>query len=381
MGDPEISVRWLAMLINDLEKRTGQVAVRQRAGARFDTAKGIVLDLAESEPEPGDEADPGEAEDRSRSSSRCSSRSSRSHSTRRHSSTASSQAGARSEADLRTAEPAPTAQTSQSQSSHEDDVSVCTHHNSSWENFYETLKVSLRDCQACNNWSTNPHNLADVLKSIGSQIQKLNSGPPEETEAWQNERLEEVVFCISSYRREQQLKKALPLNLACLAPYRQQVRVVVVTFGPDVGLQEWLRSNLEWAVEEGLLQLASGGDASGTAPPAHVGSWSHRPGMLFGAWHASVAKNTSHLVALQTCKKDLSKTLLINLDNDNLVGNSYLSASVEAALSCKRNWHGGACPAVSCGTGSLTGRLAYWALDFCALYGYDQEPGICPSGH
>ena len=190
-----------------------------------------------------------------------------------------------------------------------------------------------------------------------------------------------MVFCISSYKREAQLKRALPLNLACLAPYRQRVRVVVVTFGPDVELQEWLRSNLEWALEEGLLQLASGGDASGTAPPAHVGSWRHRSGMFFEAWHASIAKNTSHLVALLTCQKDLSKTLLINLDNDNLVGNSYLGAAVEAALSCKRNWHGGACPAVSCGTGSLTGRLAYWALDFCALFGYDQEPGICPSGH
>ena len=54
----------------------------------------------------------------------------------------------------------------------EDDASVCTHHNSSWENFYETMHASLKDSQACANWSTNLHNLADVLKSIGAQIQK-----------------------------------------------------------------------------------------------------------------------------------------------------------------------------------------------------------------
>jgi len=28
----------------------------------------------------------------------------------------------------------------------------------------------------------------------------------------------------------------------------------------------------------------------------------------------------------------------------------------------------------------LTGRLAYWALDFAALGGYDQEEGGWPSG-
>ena len=63
-----------------------------------------------------------------------------------------------------------------------------------------------------------------------------------------------------------------------------------------------------------------------------------------------------------------------------LVGDSYLAAVVQAALSCKQSWHGGACPAVTCGTGSLTGRLAYWALDFVALGGYDQEQGIYPLG-
>jgi hypothetical protein len=84
-----------------------------------------------------------------------------------------------------------------------------------------------------------------------------------------------MVLRISSYKREEQLKKTLPLNLACLAPYKRRVRVVVVTFGPDVGLREWLRSK-EWAVEEGLLQLASGGNASGAAQPAHIGSWSHK---------------------------------------------------------------------------------------------------------
>ena len=153
-----------------------------------------------------------------------------------------------------------------------------------------------------------------------------------------------------------------------------------MTFGPDQELHQWLRHHLQWALDEGLLKLASGGEASTTAMPAELGSWRQRNGKLFESWHASVAKNTSHLVAMTGTNKDLSKTLLINLDNDNLLGNSYLAAVVQAALSCKQSWHGGACPAVTCGTGSLTGRLAYWALDFVALGGYDQEQGIYPSG-
>ena len=168
--------------------------------------------------------------------------------------------------------------------------------------------------------------------------------------------------------------------MICLAARRRFVKVVVVTFGPDQELQRWLRRHLQWALDEGLLKLASGGEASGTASPAELGSWSHRNGRLFESWHASVAKNTSHLVAMTGTNKDLSKTLLINLDNDNLLGNSYLGAVVQTAINCKKTWHGRACPAVCCGTGSLTGRLAYWALDFAAIGGYDQEPGIQPSG-
>jgi hypothetical protein len=120
MGDPEISIGWLARLIDDLEERTGEVAARQRAGARFDAAKGLVLDPAEGEAEPGDEAEGDRTEDRGRSSSRSSrSRSSRSRSCCSRSSSsssrsiASSQARTRSEADLRTVEPAATAQSSQ----------------------------------------------------------------------------------------------------------------------------------------------------------------------------------------------------------------------------------------------------------------------------
>jgi hypothetical protein len=261
-----------------------------------------------------------------------------------------------------------------------DDVSGETDVPNSWERFYEAAKDALLNCRSCLWWKTNPSNLVDTLHSIGGAVERMAYGPPEENSLCNQAELEQVIFCVTSFKREEQLKKALPLNLICLAPYRRFVKIALVTFGPDQELHRWLRHHLQWAVDEGLLKLASGGEASSTALPAELGCWRQRNGKLFESWHASVAKNTSHLVAMTGTNKDLSKTLLINLDNDNLVGNSYLAAVVQAALSCKQSWHGGACPAVTCGTGSLTGRLAYWALDFIALGGYDQERGIYPSG-
>jgi hypothetical protein len=261
----------------------------------------------------------------------------------------------------------------------EDNISIASHRNSSWDNFYETAQAALLETRACAHWRTNPYNLADVLKSIDLQIQKLQSGPPELVNAWESSTLEEVTFCVCSFKREEQLKKALPLNLACLAPYRHQVRVVVVTFGPDEALQQWLQNELAWAVEVNLLKLASGGDASRTVPPA--GHWEvPRRSKMLASWHASVVKNTSHVVAACCATKSLEKTLLINLDGDNLIGLHYLGAVAKAAVDNKKDWHGKACAAIGCGTGSLTGRLAYWALDFYAVCGYNRETDIRLSG-
>jgi hypothetical protein len=250
---------------------------------------------------------------------------------------------------------------------------------SSWTRFLETVQNALADCRACSHWESNPNNLADTLNSIAEKAARMQNQPPREESAWTDPRLEEVLFCVTSFKREGQLKKALPLNLLCLAPYRRSVKIVLVTFGPDEALQQWLQNELAWAVEANLLQLASGGDASGTVPPA--GRWEvPRRSKPLTSWHAPVAKNTSHVVAACCETKSLEKTLLINLDGDNLIGLHYLGAVAKAALDNKKDWHGKACTAIGCGTGSLTGRLAYWALDFYAICGYDQESDILPSG-
>ena len=99
--------------------------------------------------------------------------------------------------------------------------------------------------------------------------------------------------------------------------------MALVTFGPDADLQHWARTSLRWAVEHRLLRLASSGTA--TEQLAEDGCWREKPGKQFSSWHAAVAKNTSHVAALKG-------SLLVNLDNDNLLGISYLGATAEAAL-------------------------------------------------
>ena len=253
---------------------------------------------------------------------------------------------------------------------------------STWERFLETAKNALSDCRACSHWKSNPQNLGDTLNSIAERVSKMQiEGPPiKEESPWTDPGLAEILFCVTCFKRDEQLKKALPLNLVCLAPYRHFVKIVLVTFGPDQTLQQWLQNELAWALEEGLLKLGSGGEAFGTDSPA--GSWATRDGHKnrLTSWHASVAKNISHKAAIYFGTKSFEKTLLINLDGDNLVGLEYLAAVAKSALASKNSWHGKACPAVTCGDGSLTGRMAYWAEDFFAVCGYDQEPGVRPSG-
>jgi hypothetical protein len=281
-----------------------------------------------------------------------------------------------------TAEPAREISANFQQGSSQSSISdLATSPASSWQLFFRAAQDGLSNCRSCLSWESSPRNLADALASVEDWLGLLNPDkPPVEAPApWHDsERLQEVLFCVSSYHREDQLKKTLALNLACLAPYRKHVQVALATFGPDGDLQHWARTSLRWAVEQKLLRLASSGTA--TEQLAEDGCWREKPGKQFSSWHAAVAKNTSHLAALKGSSYNLAKTLLVNLDNDNLLGISYLGATAEAALACVESWHGRACPAITCGTGSLTGRLAYWALDFAAVGGYDEEAGSSPSG-
>ncbi len=67
-----------------------------------------------------------------------------------------------------------------------------------------------------------------------------------------------ISFCTTSFKRGWQLRRALPVNLLSLWPYRKSVRLVLCVFDSDVTkdhLLLWIRTTCRAALEEGLLVM------------------------------------------------------------------------------------------------------------------------------
>jgi hypothetical protein len=217
------------------------------------------------------------------------------------------------------------------------------------------------------------------------ELARYKSRPPpvEVGGGWPEQSVEHIFFCITSFRRQQHLKRTLPLNLLALARLRLKVTVVLTTFGEDQDLLQDVLFNCDWALKAGLLVVSSGGTFKAAGPAEH-GYWATLPGGYgkLRFWDASRAKNTSHRVALSLLPADLlpEKTLLVNLDCDNLLGNNYARALAEAFSKAAEPFQGGPVPAVTAGSGPLTGRVAVSGRTFAALGGYDDESDTAPSG-
>lgn len=146
-----------------------------------------------------------------------------------------------------------------------------------------------------------------------------------------------VGFCITLKNRLWQLKHSLPLNLANLWPHRKWVRVHLVDFGSSDGALEFITSVCRVALEDGLLHL-------------------HNAKSEF--FHASIAKNTAHMVA--------TEDVLVNLDCDNLV-------DVDYAPEVRRHFEEGAKALHFSGSRGTCGRIACLRNDFLRVGGYDED--------
>ena len=80
-----------------------------------------------------------------------------------------------------------------------------------------------------------------------------------------------ICFCVACYKRGWQLRCAVMSNLLTLWPYRKDVKMVVVIFDEDEDGVQWLTEHGEYALNEGLLAIATSKFADGAG------------------WHASVA--------------------------------------------------------------------------------------------
>ena len=99
-------------------------------------------------------------------------------------------------------------------------------------------------------------------------------------------------FCITCKNRMWQIKQTLPQNLKDNSSMKGQVNFVLVDFGSTDGLEEWIVENFEQEIDEGYLKYYYTEELQD--------------------WHASIAKNTAHILS--------DSDILVNLDCDNYTG-------------------------------------------------------------
>ncbi len=180
-----------------------------------------------------------------------------------------------------------------------------------------------------------------------------------------------VWFCVTSFKRGWQLKRALPLNILSLWRWRSCAKIALVVFDSheSAELVAWIRRTCAPALAEGLLVLRT------AALPGN-------------AWHASVAKNTAHRLAIEKsitaaeakaavaggsapqppAIAALDKVFLLNLDGDNLMGASYVLRLCQLLPTVA------VCDSVGARNGAqgVTGRIGLWATQFLRMGGYDE---------
>ena len=219
-GDPEVSAPWLARQIQKLESRNFDV-LRARAGARFDTAKeGPALVFNEDGEEKVSRPQknpPKESRSRSRS---CKARPTSRVPKKSTPSLTGQQiivpgklADKSDVSNSTTQSATPFMQIlSQKNETALEAVNVGgLQTRSSWQLFLLSAQQALAESQASLGWESNPPNLADTLSSIEDWLALLqrDQPPPEAAAPWKaSEELLEVVFSVTSFLREGQLKKS-----------------------------------------------------------------------------------------------------------------------------------------------------------------------------
>ena len=99
-------------------------------------------------------------------------------------------------------------------------------------------------------------------------------------------------FCITCKNRLYQIQDTLLKNLNDNKMYKHLIEFVLVDFGSNDGLQDWIKKDCIKYIKDGYLKYYYTDDLP--------------------YWHASIAKNTAHIYA--------NNDILVNLDCDNFTG-------------------------------------------------------------
>ena len=117
-----------------------------------------------------------------------------------------------------------------------------------------------------------------------------------------------IALCVCSFRRTWQLLECLPQNLVVTWPYRAMVtwHIVDCNAPDDFEIQQFL--------------------AESCRIPWLMGHIKYFRCPITG-WHASICKNTSHMVA----QEDSKQRVLVNVDGDNLITIAWVDSVVSEA--------------------------------------------------
>ena len=193
-----------------------------------------------------------------------------------------------------------------------------------------------------------------------------------------------VCLCTTMFKREASWKNAFPLQLAVALMFAPRVKIFLVTFADDTSAWDYCIKHAQWALDLGILYVASSGDKAGEVVP---------PSARQRYWHASQCKNAAHVFAAQEVKKQgiaPESVLLVNVDADNIMPPAYLEHLLSGfQAETQRATMAGLSPQLAplraivarSATGGLTGRIAMSLPDFARLGGYDEEPGTYGTGY
>ncbi len=123
-----------------------------------------------------------------------------------------------------------------------------------------------------------------------------------------------ISLCQTCFLRGFQLRCTLHANMLQLWRWRGAACLYLVLFGEEETqeLSEWIEEEFQVPLAAGLLVVASSPMQS---------------------WHASIAKNTAHVLALADHGvHDADHHLLINLDADNIVGRTFAETALDQVL-------------------------------------------------
>lgn len=156
-------------------------------------------------------------------------------------------------------------------------------------------------------------------------------------------RIPKLSFCITCKNRISQIKKSLSINLEDNRAYRDLIEFVLVDFGSNDGLKDWILNNFQSDLSSGYLK--------------------YYYTLELQNWHASIAKNTSHLLA--------TNELLVNLDCDNYTGFNggkfVIRQFIKYGSDLVLHQFSGNYP------DGTFGRIAISKLNFIELGGYDES--------